>query len=570
MNHDVSAATRSSCRGRAGHGVGQWLGLRAVAWIGAAWSLLVCGAALRAAPPELAGSAPVVLRPGVASVVSLSGRGLSSVREVVTSWTGVLERRDAEGWEAGEDRLKFPVFVPAGFSEGVEWLRVVGTNGVSNPVFVLIDGLPSRTEAAGQGSAQVPAAMDGVVRDPKGAAWRVWCEAGDRVSFEVVAQRLGGTLDPVLRVTDGKGREIARAGQTPGLGGDCGAVVSIPAAGEYRVEVRDAEYESGNGLWYRLRVGRFPVAVFPEMGTAALAGRMPATVRFRTGTGDDVGLAPWTLVSAGAAWRRLEIGAGGTLLLRWPDVRPEWDREREPNDGSTLAQVVSAGTSVAGAFDKTDEVDGYRLEISTPGRVRISVRSRSLGWPCDPLLRLVDAGGRSLATAPVNEGDPVLHHRFDKAGTYGLYLEEAAGRFGPGREYVVGVEAPAARFEMTSETQSLAVPAGGKQSMTVNLEARGYEGPIRIVAAGLPSGVELVNPETEARKKEWSLEFRCATNAVPGAWGRVILTAHAVAPGESGRAGLLLRPALRKLFPRMLSWSPGMTEELWIGVVPGP
>src|SRR5205823_11143911 len=86
---------------------------------------------------------------------------------------------------------------------------------------------------------------------------------GQRLTFEVVAQRLGSALDPLIRLLDVKGRELVFCEDTPGAGVDCRFEYRFAKAGEYRLELRDSRYDGGSQYRYRLRVGDFPLERTP-------------------------------------------------------------------------------------------------------------------------------------------------------------------------------------------------------------------------------------------------------------------------------------------------------------------
>ena len=93
--------------------------------------------------------------------------------------------------------------------------------------------------------------------------YRFAAKKGERIAFEVVAQRMNSRADPIVRIHNTAGREIAYCDDTPGLGADpCFAHV-FKADGEYLAEVRDANYEGGPECRYRLRIGDFPTATVP-------------------------------------------------------------------------------------------------------------------------------------------------------------------------------------------------------------------------------------------------------------------------------------------------------------------
>jgi len=551
-------------------------GLLAV-WFGLA------SAATQAGPPDIALVSPRALRPGSAAVLVLKGKELAGTRTLWTSWAGRLDRNDAEGWECLDDSLKIPVFVPASHPAGIEGIRILGTNGVSNLAWVLVDGL--RSESLQAGSApdrsppvlKPPVAVDGVMLEAGVRVFRLPLNRGQRISLEVVAQRWGSPTDPVLRVLDAAGNERVYANDTPGLGSDVALEFQAPDSGDYRVELRDAEYLGGPAQAFRLRVGSFPVgalAAEPVVGIVPDSNRQPSEVGWVSTVSSQSGWARARVASTAAGeigWARLELTGSHrreVLMPRTEAVPGRVAAESEPNDRLESATVLDSPGLAVGQFNTATDQDWYRFSVSTAGWWRIQARSRSLGRTSDPQLRLVRADGSVVASATAGDPDPAIFHRFETPGPYWISISDAGRRHGPGREYVLELDSQAGAFRTSTETERVHVPVGGKQTLKIKVEPRGYDGTIRIEAEGLPAGFEMENPVVEARKKEWDLVIRCRAEVDVGQATPVRFRARATAEGGGGTAGLEVTPAQRKAFPRMLWVPPGLIDNVWVGAVP--
>ncbi|MGE3311822.1 MAG: hypothetical protein AB7O66_17790 [Limisphaerales bacterium] len=549
-------------------------------------ALLVALAAedARAAPPEVAVESPAALRPGSAAVLTLRGSGLAGTRSLWTSWSGWLHRHDEEGWVCLDNSLKVPVHVPHSIPAGVEGVRVVATNGVSNLAWIIVDGLPTFPGPASDSPLlEPPVAVEGVMKEAGVRRYRFRMNEGQRLSIEVLAQRIGSPTDPVLRILDPAGNELVYANDTPGLGADLACEFRAPSTAEYQAEIRDAEYTGGAKSRFRLRIGAFvpgALSTVPVLGLPPGLAQEPSSLAWSSPVSDAIGSAqteigttapasksaPWTafarLTALGPNWDH--------TLLPVVEVVPRWVlREREPNDAPENATPVEPSEVRVGRFDSPNDRDGYRLTVTTAGWWRIDARSRTLGRAADPQLRLLNRDGKVIARASSGDPDPVLHHRFDAPGDYLLSVTESAGRHGPGREYAVVTESEAAAYQVSTESDALHVPVGGEQTLKLKLESRGYTGPIRIEAAGLPEGFKLKNPDVEPKKKDWDLVIECGSQVAAGTAFPVRFTASGTA-GESGGGSISLDlgPAQRKAFPRMLWVPPGMLYAVWIAAVP--
>ena len=86
--------------------------------------------------------------------------------------------------------------VPRDEQVGIGALRVVTGEGVSNPILVMLDDLPTAVETSDNHtiqqaqSIQLPTAVDGQCDAIQEDMFRFHAVPGQRVSFEVVSQRL--------------------------------------------------------------------------------------------------------------------------------------------------------------------------------------------------------------------------------------------------------------------------------------------------------------------------------------------------------------------------------------------
>src|SRR5438094_434815 len=83
--------------------------------------------------------------------------------------------------------------------------------------------------------------LDGTLPD----YYRFTAKAGERISCEVVATRLGWDFDPLVRVLNAAGHELLVADDDSATGADSRLVFTAPADGQYLLELRDNRYKPG-------------------------------------------------------------------------------------------------------------------------------------------------------------------------------------------------------------------------------------------------------------------------------------------------------------------------------------
>jgi hypothetical protein len=281
-----------------------------------------CGAnGLLRAAPVVSGVVPGAVSAGATVELTLRGSDLDGLLAVWPSFSGTVEIvAPAEG-ESGATQRRLRVTPAADTPPGVCGLVVATPAGIADPVFLLVDELPSVADDGGNHAADkaqaltLPVAVDGIGDGSRSDHYAFAGRAGQRVAIEVVAARLGQAFDPVVRLLDPAGGELAWADDDAVVGADCRFAVTLPATGTYVVELHDNEFRPGGR--YRLRLGDFPVefTAFPLGVQAGTTGRVAAA-----GTG-----------AAGIAAREVTVAA---------------DRVGEP---LTLGMRLTGGVATAAA-----------------------------------------------------------------------------------------------------------------------------------------------------------------------------------------------------------------------------
>jgi hypothetical protein len=341
--------------------------------------------------------------------------------------------------------------------------------------------------------AATPATINGTLDGPERDLYRVYGKAGERRVFEVEARRCGSAIDPVLRILDGAGNQLARSDDAPLAALDARIDFTFPREAYYYVEVHDARFSRQAQNFYRLKIGYSSYAdgIFPlggrrgelaavELYGGNLAGPVKKTVDLRN-LAEHV---RWTTVSGFAF-----------AVSDYPELT-------EPKD------VVSPPVVVNGRLAEPGEVDRYQIAVEPGERLLIEVEARQLGTSrLEGVITVYDEAGRRLASAgdePLPEdvfavqgtsrtsNDPFLNVTVP-AGTRRLTLtiEDLALRGGPHYPYRLLVRRESEDFQLTVATPYVNVPAGGTAAVVVTADRRGYDGPIQLSIPDLPPGLRV-------------------------------------------------------------------------------
>lgn len=472
--------------------------------------------------PVVNGTVPGAIAPGASTTLQINGGNLAPAKKLWLSFPA--EAALAEGIDKnGENpaQVTYRVNVPPNTPCGIHGMRVVTDKGVSLLRFLLVDDLPSvasvgsNVNAAAAQVVSIPTAVDGAVGGLSLQYFKFPVQAGQRLSIEVLARRLGSSLDPMIRLLDLKGRELAYNDDTPGLSGDSSLVHTFKDAGEYLLELRDIKYGGGA---YRVRIGDFPVATvaYPfavQRGTTAnvtLAGfgvdglaPVPATVA-------PTEVAEWLNVSV-----KRPNGASGFSTVEV--VSTPQALEQEPNNAVEQANRVELGHDINGRLEQPGDVDRFIFTAKKDQTASFFGITRQQGSPTDLNFKILNKDGGQLAAAEdtgTNEGSVAF--KFPADGDYVLFVEDLNQRGGPEHAYRIVVTTAPPQFSLAASLDTFNIPAGGSVMATVTATRTGHGGPIELSAANLPPGVTASKSVIGAGRNDAVITLQAGPEFAPG------------------------------------------------------
>ncbi|MBM80064.1 MAG: hypothetical protein CMJ78_05655 [Planctomycetaceae bacterium] len=466
--------------------------------VATAVALCVAFSSAAFAQPSISTTAPLGIQPGKATDVKVRGGGLAGVVQLWTSFEAQSARK-SDGKNAGE--AVFGITVPADATVGIKGVRVAGPGGVSALKLFMVDDLPSVDQKAGNtnpaAAQEIPAltAVDGAVGSLSRHYFKIKAAAGQQLSFEVVARRLGSALDPTLRLLDAKGKELAYSDDDSGLRADCQFSYKFAAAGDYFLELRDIRYQGGANHFFRLRVGDFPCVQTPY--PHAIKRGSSATVSF--GGKNIEGVQPVKLEVAGdypLDWINVGAKRAGGKSSGFVSLAVSTTNEAveaEPNDEQAKATRVNLGDSVNGRIDKKGDADRFVFTAKKGQNFTFRGVTRSQGSPASLFLRLLKADGATVATVEdYGIADSVIKYAFPADGDYTLLVQGLHRKASSAHTYRIEALPTASDFELQASADRFNIGAGGTAMLTVTSKRNGYNGPIVLEATGLPKGVHSV------------------------------------------------------------------------------
>jgi len=308
---------------------------------------------------------------------------------------------------------------------------------------------PHRAAAPVPRTAQLPCILDGRIFPGETDRFELVLRRGERWTFDVTARELQpyvgdavpGFFNAVLRLLGPDGREAAFADDRDRFLPDPRLDFTVPADGNYTLEIRDNLYRGREDFVYQVEI-------------------TPARER-------EPSFAPQPTSSARSWWNPLSWAA--------PALRP----------GGEVAGCLAPG--------QTDE---YAVEIEGPGRFVFELRARRAGSSLDGVLTLLDADGREIwrhddvtnelfvGSIPQAELDARGCVDIADAGTrrYVIRVEDATGHGGPNYGYVLGLAREKPDFAVYASRSAFPARFGVRVPVTFRLvRSGGFTGPVSIL-----------------------------------------------------------------------------------------
>lgn len=466
--------------------------------------LLGAGAAWGQPLPTLSGVSQTWVTRGTTTELTLTGADLGQAKRVILDGQPGLTAELVAGEAGNAKAAKVKLVIDATAAMGKRELRVVTAGGVSNKVDVNVTFLPVVAEAepnnavpsawslAATQAVTLPATLHGVINGGADIdAFRFTAKKGDRLVFEVFAQRAGSGLDSSLRLHDAAGRELARSEDA--IGTDSLLTHEAAADGEYVLIIHDVQYRGGGNYQYRINGGTIAYAqsIFP------LGGKRGTTV--------DAKLTGWNLPASTMRVDLTNKPAGTTTIFATPDgaANPltfavsDSDEfiEAEPNQDVAKANVLAAMPVVVnGVIEAAGDVDVFRFKVEKPVKLRFAIDAARFGSSLDALITLHDAKGGVIGrmddAAP---GSDAAIERDFSPGEYHVSITDLTNLGGPGYGYRLSIAPPkpvSPDYSIRFFPDTIQLHRGGRSLVQCEvIRTAGFNGPVTVALKNPPRGV---------------------------------------------------------------------------------
>jgi hypothetical protein len=510
--------------------------------------LLWCGISLMPLRAlEISRFLPHALMPGKTNEISFTGDRLETATTLWTSFgSSVSKLTNSAGSEA-----RFAIDVPAQLT-GIQILQLIGTNGASSYQLIFVDSLPRQTHSDKHQKFETaqaitpPAAVDCLLKNEAADYYSFEAKQGQMLSIDVMAHRLGSSMDPVVRVLDEQQRELFFC-EDDALGErDSRFQFTAPRDGRFYLDVHDVAYQGGTAFDYRLRVGAFPLLSY----TYPLGVQRGHKSKLELLGPAVEGIHQISVRTSATNTARIFAGSSNYFAPVLVDDLSELT-EAEPNNTTKLASPAFVPAIFNGRFDAPRDRDLFSFEVVKDQKIHFRAETRSAGSPCDVVLKILDPAGKSLAESnPADPGEGAVGYTFVESGRYYLEVTELTEQGNPSLVYRVIAEEGLPLFSLACDNDHLGIPASGTASFKITAIRTGYDGPIELSCDNLDPRFSLENSTIEKGKKETDLKIKAPPGA-PGEFTHFKIRGRATAP--AGYTAIVSTgPALKKTFPMLL------------------
>ena len=489
-------------------------------------AFLMAFGGLRAAVPVLDQVFPAAIQIGTTQLVTLVGK--------FDPWPTRLDL-DIPGvsWEPTTNNGVIRVRVAPEAPVGPRVIRAFSQEGVSEPRFLIFSQRPQQAEVepndavpAAQALTSFPAEVTGrLEKNGDVDSYAVNLRAGQTLVARLEAYTLQSPLDPVLRLLDSRGVQVAwNHDEVRSL--DPLLAWRVETSGTYVLQVFGFAYPADSDLrfsgspkgGYCLYVTTDPVArhAWPLGVSRTMDTRVSWGDWGTSSVSSEAIEVPASVVAPGVVSHSLRIPGRAVPLESPVGEGKEWV-EIEPNDLAATAQALGIPSAVSGDLNRSGDEDRYRLSCQKGELLRLEVQAAGLGFPLDAWLRIEDASGKELVRNDDAGGaDPVLDWTSPETAEYRVVVGNLLQRGGQDQRYRLSLQRPKPVWSSSMAESAWSLEPGKTNESKVTITRRyGADMKLTVSVRGLPAGVRVDPVEVAEKADAATLRWIAATNAAP-------------------------------------------------------
>jgi hypothetical protein len=404
-----------------------------------------------------------------------------------------------------------------------QWRVTCGWGGTRPRPFIIGD-LPEFIEQEPNSDPEhanritLPVTVNGQIAGERDIDFFVFkAKKGDVVVCDVLAERIGSPLDPVVEVRDAKGRRVQL--QEVRVGKDPVVAFKVTADGDYTLNIANVSFHGGPEYVYRMTLSTKPYVAFAF--PPGEEGLKDHEVRLFALSGSD-DFRSWKekvpIPGPHRSWWGQSGGRAGIFLFQGsfgPEV------VAAGNHSIAKAMTLMVPSWVSGRFLEAASEDWFQFTADKDEAFTLECWPFPVTSPVCPVVVLKSATGKELAKA---NGVDTENHRVrlewkaPAAGKYRILVRDLqhGARGGANFIYRMHFNRAEPNYELNLLTDHVNVPQGGKAELDVVVErSGGFTGPLDLSVSGLPKGVSLESTRIPANQSRVKLVLAARDDAQP-------------------------------------------------------
>ncbi len=402
------------------------------------------------------------------------------------------------------DKVKIQISIDKDVPCGLYDLRLQSPKGLSNKLPFEVSSYPNFVEKREKSQiwspnevTSLPAVLCGYVTPGGIDYFRFSGRKGETIVASVkgrqlvpyIADAVPGWFQPVIKIVDSKGREIAYSDDYY-HNVDPVIITTLPRDDRYTIMIHDAIYRGRQDFNYRIQLGVIPFVTgrYPAYG---VAGKRVKQQLEGVNLNETKAVARVKQEGYNQLTFTNEIGTSNAFPFY---TLPKGTRLiHAPKDGAEL----SLTTAISDSLTSESRVKKYKIYAEKRVPIIVELIGRRNGSRIDAVLRLKDRFGNVLAQADDTEdptqglitfhADPTLKYFPKINGELTLEVEDLHRGYGKDYHYLLRMHNQLPSFNAFVSPAYITTPSGGTSQFRVNVTGK-LRKPANLVVKGLPKG----------------------------------------------------------------------------------
>lgn len=458
--------------------------------------LILTSTTVSAAPPKAEWLHPAGVGQGVVTTIELSDAGVWPVKVWIDQPQGVAI-------EAHKDKNKLTVTTTADALPGVRWLRLFNDDGASSLRPLLVGTLlevqekePNNTVKQAQLVAENVTLNGRLEKSGDVDVYRVPLRRGQTLIASMLANRvLSSPMDGVLQVCRADGSVLTQNDDALAL--DPQIVFEVPSDGDYLIRAFAFPATPDSSIQF---AGKIDFIYRLTLTTSAYIDHTTPLAATQ-GEATDLALHGWNIPTEISKLALTPQADRDVAMLFHPKLANTIDLPvttfplivASPGSSAAKPQQASVPCVITGQIEKEGASHVFGFAAKKGENLRLRIESQTLGFPLDPVLRIMEADGKLISETDdtAKERDPTILFKPTADGDYRVSVRDLHGRGGERFVYRMTIEAVVADYALTLATDVFTWTPGKPLEIPVTIDRRdGLTGEIAVSVEGLPEGAK--------------------------------------------------------------------------------